>query len=298
MNLLIVESPLQLICAYEAISCHPNEPYTLLIRLTGRGENDAQLIKCAQMLNIEFKALKLYTSSVKLHLLMNLPLLFTLTKQKYHYFFIGSYFSSALKIISKMIRAERKFYLDDGAATIRAQQEIIATPEKFVNWFTFFSLKSVTQQEIIQHTFQHLKHENYHTESNKKYFIGQPIEYMKAISETEYIENIKNICAQQTSHLIYIPHRVENLNILKKLNQIENLQMLVLDVPVELYFLLQKKESPAEVYSFYSSAIITLACIFQNCKIFAIQPHTTHEDLDPVYTFFKTCNVTIKKSVI
>ena len=294
MNLLIVESPLQLICAYEAISCHPNEPYTLLIRLTGRGENDTQLIKCAQILNIEFKTFKLYTSSVKFHLLMNLPLLFKLAKQKYSYLFIGSYFSSILKIINKMIRAERKFYLDDGAATIRAQQEINLAPEKFVNWFTFFTLKPVAKQEIIQHTFQHLKHNIYLTESDKKYFIGQPVEYMKAISETEYIENIKNICAKQISHLIYIPHRVENPNILKKLNQIENLQMLVLDVPVELYFLLQIKESPAEVYSFYSSALITLACIFQNCKISAIQPHVVHEDLVPVYNFFKTCNITIR----
>ena len=40
MNLYIVESPLQLLCAYEAIKIEDQNEYYLLIRQTGRGSND------------------------------------------------------------------------------------------------------------------------------------------------------------------------------------------------------------------------------------------------------------------
>ncbi|ENX40932.1 polysialyltransferase family glycosyltransferase [Acinetobacter courvalinii] len=293
MNLYIVESPLQLLCAYEAIHVNRNAPYQLLIRQTGRGLNDKHLINCANKLGLNYKIFVLHTESIYVGLLRNLFLLSSLYFKYYEKVYFGSFYSSALNFISYFIRRRELIYLDDGAATLRAQLEMSMKEKKVCNWFTFFNIEPLRGQNVIKHNFEKIKEKNKKYINKGKYFIGQPVSAMKGFSLEDYMRCVREIASRCESNefLYYIPHRVENLDLI---NNIPNIKVVKPTVPIEIYFLENKGSIPKEIYSCYSTALITLPVLFLGIKATAVKnKYMIKNEIDFMYAYFLRNNISV-----
>ena len=295
MNLFIVESPLQIICAYEAILEHPEEPYFLLIRKTDRGLNDQHLIECAEFFNLKYTTFKLYPDCIKFHFIMNLFLWLKLSIIKFNKVYLGSIYSNALRTIKIILRGKELFYLDDGAATIRAQVDMSNSLLPCSNLFTFFHLNELSGQKIVHHNFSNIRKEIKVMMGKKAYFIGQPVEHMVGFTERDYIDCVKYIAQKfsKNSPLLYVPHRVEDCT---KISNIENVAILKLDQPIELYFIRNEEEVPAIIYSCYSSALLSLKVLFPNLDAIAIKPMNMDiqsEGMKQVYHHFSNNKINV-----
>lgn len=288
MNLFIVESPLQIICAYEAILEKDEEPYLLLIRQTGRGFNDRQMKECADSFNLKYKTFKLYPDNIIIHIIMNIFLWLGLSLRKFETIYLGSLYSKALKILKIFLRGGDFFYLDDGAATLRAQIDIKNGEKPCSNLYTFFQLEAIHGQKIINHKFCNIRKTLNFRRGNKSYFIGQPVEYMLGFDEKDYLDCVREIAKKfsKENPLIYIPHRVEDS---EKILEIENIVVLNIGKPIELYFMENKVDIPAEVYSCYSSALVSMSILFPEINIVAIKnKNLVAEDviMNSIYNYF------------
>ena len=156
MNLFIVESALQLLCAFEAIKKN-EKPYILYIRLTGRGQNDKHLVSCANFLQLQFSTFILRPTSPQLDIVKNILIWLKLFSKKFETVYFGSYYSGILRLIRIITRHNNAVYLDDGLATLRAQDEIYLYPSKSVNWFTLFDIEPISGQAIEINNFYYLK---------------------------------------------------------------------------------------------------------------------------------------------
>lgn len=270
MNLLIVESPLQLLCAYEAIKSNPETPYRLLLRNNGRGSNDIHLYNCAYSLQLNYQTFLLRPDYFKYDLLKSLPLLLSICRKEYNQVYLGSYYSSFLRALKRGLRREETYYLDDGAATLRAQLEQMKEVNSKINWFTFFNILPLQGQKIKRHSFESLRKTCIKERKFGSYFIGQPVEIMSGYTKNQYYNSVSTIAHRFTeeSPLLYIPHRIEDIELIKN---ISNIKVIKPDFPLELYFLQPEIHEPLEVFGFYSTALITLKKIFPNMKSYYIQ---------------------------
>lgn len=295
MDLFIVESPLQLLCAFEAIKKNSGSDYKLLLRKTQRGLNDVHLINCAKFLKLEYSTFLLRTEHTKLDFLKNSFLWFKLYKNDYNTIYFGSFYSSFLRTIKKLLRNENIIYLDDGAATLRAQKDILEKKSLCVDWFTFFNINKLDSQKVIYHNFDYLKKIVVKSNINSSYFIGQPVHVMTNFSKDDYIRCLSEVAKKftRTTPLIYIPHRVEDTSFIK---HIPNIKVLTVDLPIELFFLQSHIDQPYEIYSHYSTALITLKKIFPSTNVVAIRNKCDTENssnITELYKYFTKDNIAI-----
>lgn len=293
MNLYIVESPLQLLCAYEAIHSNKSEPYELLIRQTGRGMNDKHLISCANKLELAYKVFVLHTDNVYIGLLRNFFLWISLYFKKYEKVYLGSIYSSALNLIKSILKTKEFIYLDDGAATLRAQLEMSNGVKKVGNWFTFFNIESLDDQKIVKHNFEKIKEKNNKFINKNIYFIGQPVSAMKGFTAEDYMRCVREIANKCNNEepLYYIPHRVEDLSLIAN---IPNIRIIKSSVPVEIFFLENDGAIPQEIYSCYSTALITLPVLFSGLSATAIRnKNIIKDDIDFMYDYFSENNINV-----
>lgn len=294
MNLYIVESPLQLLCAFEVITID-NQPYELLIRKTGRGLNDVHLLNCVKILDLNYTLFELRPEYLFIDFSKNFVLFIRLYMANYNKVYFGSIYSSALKLIRKFLTYETALYLDDGAATIRAQLEISKNKLDKVNWFTFMNLQPLDNQLILKHSFMNLKEKFKKKISSGVFFIGQPVEIMMGFEIEDYGRCVSKIAAslENGETLKYIPHRVEKI---EHIINIPNIEILYLDVPIELYFLTCVGNLPQKFYSCYSTALITLSCLFNEVEIYSIKNAKSKEvldNLDVIYEYFEMNNIKV-----
>lgn len=296
MNLFVVESPLQLLCAYEAIKIEEQSDYFLLIRQTGRGSNDKHLLTCVEKLGLNYHLIIVRTDKVVFDLLKNMFFLINILSRSYNKTYFGSYYSSFLKLISKFSQQNEIFYLDDGAATLRAQNEI-KSKNLAVNWFTFFNLNPIDGQKIYKHNFGSLKDILENKEKGLNYFIGQPYGKMINFSKEIYLSCLKEISKDYSkeSPLIYIPHRVEDISILK---EVENIHILYLDTPVEMFFVLDSEYKPKRIYSCYSTALFSLKGIFPCAQIIAVKPKVYLGVIEEVYLNMEDLDIKVMEMVV
>jgi hypothetical protein len=303
MNLYIVESPLQLLCAYEAIQQFNKDRYLLLIRFTGRGQNDLHLLNCAKFLNLDFESFTLRPDHFKLDFIKNILLWISLATKSFNHVFFGSIYSNALKLIRKLLKYNELFYLDDGAATLRAQTEIRLKKIGKVNWFTFFKLDLVANQIAQEHSFKKVREYKKFDSNKYRYFIGQPIDVIIGFSAEDYMLCVQSVAKKCTDlePLLYIAHRVENDDFLQKIAATPCVQVLRLDKPIEMHFIVDTKYAPLEIYSCYSTALVTLKTFFPEALVYSIQGNqASNEYLESVYKYFgqigvKQFNIQISK---
>lgn len=270
--LIIVESPLQLLCANEAIryfSCQ----YELYLRISGNERNDEQLINTAQLLNLEYKLFILNAEKSRLSDLASYGA-FIIRKSvisRYRKIFLGSYFSKNLRMIAKIfeIRGTPIVYLDDGMATLLAQK-LMHINGRASTLFTFFQVCAQDNQVVIKHSFDFLKAS---FPGEKKlmgtYFVGQKLIEVGLCEDSDYFRVIQKAAHRHPEGLTYVPHRGENAHTISTIANIRNVKILDCDVCLELYFLKNNIE-PRIVYACSSTALFTLPKLFNKTQLYWI----------------------------
>lgn len=309
MNLYIVESPFQLLCAIEARSHFSleKENSLLLVKLTKNKKSNDQLKKIATKFN--FKRVLFLPQIIALTfsdmLMLFIFFYWKLLNKKFNYIFLGEVKNAVVRSAVNNLNYRHYFFLDDGISTFAIQnklinninlnslthennriKKLIVLISKFlnlklneyteVNWFSCFSLNKLSNQTIIKHQFDSLKVKRSLevNDKNVSYFIGSPISEDGKLStkdELIHIERIAKYFQNKGVKVQYCVHRRESETKLNFITRIENIQLRYPDYPLEIDFLL-KGISIFEVGSFISTTLISLPIIYniKNCIMFEI----------------------------
>lgn len=267
---IFIETPLQLLCAYEVKSRAPEDHVDLWVRFTGRGSNDAQLLVMLDLLDLHYYKLKIPTEMVFLGCVLSSFKLSLILFKRYERVYVGSYFSGFLNLLKKLAFPRDIYFLDDGVATFWAAKEIL---EKKVagSLFTFFQLSFDVKQRlgVEQHSFERLR-ERYVSDKkyNGSYFIGQPLLDKKQVSEEDYFNAIRAAMANANGGFYYISHRVESAELLERIRVELGVDVLRLSSSIEMFFL-TGTFAPSQLHTCYSSALFSLAIMFPSCQIYS-----------------------------
>jgi len=294
-NLFLIESPLQLLNAYEADNYFKSERCLYIIRLSNDKLNDEQIIKLINSFAIKEKSFVININS-KHKKLKDLLKIFILKfyifviQIKFEKVFIGNIESGLLSLLTKNIDRKKKILLDDGAKSLIIQKKF--TDDYNLNFFSFYDLKPFKNQMIYQNDFKKLKETiSFNNSENEILLLGSKLSEISIIEEGYYIDLIKQIANYfENEILVYIPHRGENINKLEKIaKEIKNIKIKHIDYPVEFYGINENVKLKM-VVSFYSTALYTMSKIY-NCEAVAFKfnyDNSVHKsNIDEVYDFYK-----------
>lgn len=258
----VIESPMQLITAIEANEHFKPSKSILFIRYNKEDRNDRQINKILAYGKFDSKysiKIKLYSKFAYIKLLYVYALLLFYRPSN---LFIGDYKANFMKMIYRFFNKKKCIFLDDGA-----QSSYIFYQDPEANMFSYFKfpVEENPQRLYVHNAFPYfrgiLKHNNKEILDNTVYFIGTPLLEKNMISTEQfelYFSKVANYYLNQGYSIKYLPHRHEDNDKLKKYT---NVEVLVLDEPVELY-MLHANVLPSCVASFYSAALYTIQQIF------------------------------------
>ena len=294
-NLYLIESPLQLLSAFEAIGEFGSEENEVWIRYSNKSKSDQQLKFTSEKLlaNEDCRIKEISISGANRNIIDYFKILFyklyvAAKLFKYQKIFVGNFDS---KFINAIIPFNRKMVLlDDGAKTINIQH--LFTNDENYNWFTMFDLKPFKNQTLYQNRFPKIRGllSDFKTRSNSVLFIGSKLSECNIITESYNVELISKISKRYCDYEIeYVPHRGDSSEKLSKLNDIPNLEILNIDYPVELLGL-YNTALPVLVVSFYSTALISLNKIYK-IPAFAFKfNYDSSSNKTQIETVYKYCS--------
>jgi len=304
MYLFLVESPLQLIGALEASRVSGNHKSHFIIRFSGKTGNDNQLHKLIKTYSLTgFTTFQMNTQGK----LRTFKLVYVLTKFFARYrtqctrLYLGNFFSLWMRLLSVLLSKQDCWLLDDGTATIWAYDKFFKKGNfsggmgrfsflvgalKFVgfqrniepifNLFTFLTLQPVFGQLIVKHSYELAREmfqgQHAHSVYGQGYFIGSSCSEKNLFSETEEIELIakaKSIYDDRNMKMVYIAHRHDSETKKVMIHNILKVEVISLDIPVELYFLVSK-EVPVSIAGFCSTALLTLQVLLNLNEIYSV----------------------------
>jgi len=288
-SLFLIEAPFQLLSAYEAIYDYDINQYTIIIRLSNIENNDLQLKKLVNILFKNDEQVKYISLSAKnksfLEYLKSLYYIicFSIYQIKYSKIFFGNLESGFLSKIIKLTKHNKIILLDDGIKSIIFQNKF--SENMFYNLYTMVDdLKYIPNQEIVVNRFNRLhkllKSVHY---TDDIMFIGSKLSEVNIIEESYYIALIKEISKQYEGEIIkYVQHRGENKEKLLKIAQINNIEVIKLEYPLEFYPLYSSL-LPKTIVSFYSAALISMRKLYPESTMIAYKfDFTTYEQKENI----------------
>lgn len=128
-------------------------------------------------------------------------------------------------------------------------------------------------------------------DQEKIYFIGQPLENIKAVTQEYYLETLdKFITQKESKKVFYIPHPRESES---KIELISKMCEIFRPGKVFEEYYIEAEDRPRIVASFYSSVLLNLYAIDENINLISIHIPFSQllnprfkEILKPVYSFF------------
>jgi len=298
-SLFLVESPLQLLCAYEAINYFEVKNYSILIRLSGSEYNDNQINRLIKTLEIEpdkIETILIQTTKRRFRDFCNFLFYmfrYLLVRTSFDFIYIGSYRSRFFRNILYQFSPQVKLILiDDGNQTIDVQKQF--SDINFLNLFTMFDLVPFEKQLIYKNSFTALSNIILNSKpiSENLLFIGCGISAAGIISQDEYVELIEKVSLfykKKNKVLTYLPHRNEKEQLISSITSLENVSVKRIDYPIEFLGLynevLYKKAS-----SFYSTALITMRDIYGmdiECFYFDYTDSEYKTEIDAVYDYYE-----------
>lgn len=291
MTLLFIESPLQIINAYEAIEKYNIKQYDIIVRLSNIKQNDEQIIYIITRLkidNILFVNIRIKNKKI-IDYLKLFFYRFRYVFLKIDKVFIGNYESGFFRLILKQFSKNQIILMDDGAKTINIQNNFRDTLN--YNLFTMFDFKPYKNQIIVKNNYQLVQKnlQNLKIEEEKILFLGLKLSEINIVSQKYYLQQIDKIANYyKDKKIIYIPHRGENQDKIAKINKISNLEVVQLHYPIELYGL-YNKNIPYKVCSFYSTALFTMKNIYNlevESFMFDYDKTKYKKIIDSVYNYY------------
>lgn len=278
-NLFIIRSPLQILNAYEAIAHFDLKHNVFLIVQNHLDKNNVQMKEMLSMCEYE-ELIEMPPS--KSNYFRYVALTRKLKKYHYNFVFFGN-FGSFQKLLLANLAYKKSYLLDDGAYTLEYHEGLPGTKQytsirdirfllaglsikrkKPVAYFTIFDLERKGEEEIVLHSFYHLKKGmgDILTLNNNIYFLGQCFVSADVVSYEAYLHYIKIVKNDfKGEKIVYIAHRAEIITEELRTLEDENFKIFENTMPIEMYFISQKIK-PKCVVSFYSTALFTLAKIF------------------------------------
>lgn len=294
-SLFFIESPLQLLNAYEAESFFTCKKSFYIVRLSNNKQNDEQIEKLIEYLSIREKCFIIKINSKKKNFkdLVKISFLkmsiFFLSK-KFKKFFIGNFESGLISLLIKNIKKEQIILLDDGSKSIVIHKKF--TDNFNFDFFSFYDLNPYQNQNIFKNNFDRLREKiSFKLSKNEILILGSKLSEISIIDEDYYIELIKKISTYfQDKELIYIPHREENINKIERIKkETPNIKINYIEYPVEFYGINENKNIKT-VISFYSTALYTMAKIY-NCEAIAVKfnfEKSEHKiNIEEIYNFYE-----------
>ena len=233
-----------------------NKCADVVIRMTGRGRNDIQLMNMAEILGLKYRSFVFRPGYVLRDTVRNLYFLMSLLSYR-DTVYVGSWLSGFLRNYAKLIPKRKTYYLDDGAATLLVSQRKEGG-YKGLSMYTFFNVDVSPRQTVVQHSFENLKKRFATNTISGAYFAGQPLIERGYIDESTYLSFLKEAVLVSEGELFYVPHRVEAKKVIEKVRSITGVTVLELDESLELHFLRQGFY-PKHMLGVYSTALITVA---------------------------------------
>lgn len=288
-SLFLVESPLQLLNAVEAMHQMASDENSILIIFRGVSQKNLD-----QMMTI------LDDSWREVHVLKNTYNRWRLAQpmreldnilrklEKIDFVFIGEYRSILMRHVANKSNALNKLLLDDGNYSLYIQRRILDHKGERSSYHfirkLYDRLLGINDKDIFDIRFFSVYDLNVNASNNERFvknlylkaksklkakkktkevwFIGNNTPEIGVISESYYFESIKKIKSFYSEYkIIYIPHRRESQDKIEMIKSLFGLEIKWLDRPVEL-FLLDQPSIPARMGSMFSSALDNCFHIF------------------------------------
>lgn len=293
-TLFILDTPFQLMCAYEFINnFNVNNPLVLLAFDPNEKRND-QVLNMVKELRLKYVIFLIndYWSFVKSFfdkkLIPDVPPL-----NKYNRIFIGNYFSLDQWALATYYAKNKTTVLfsDDGSSSIALLQgyryDNVELHNKFYDiWrknsidfgpyiYTMYADLNTSKFITYQNDFRFLSRNN-KNEDNAIYIIGtnssaycSSCGFDKHVYEAILWIKLSEVRSQYPNNKIfYIPHGRDNDEYTKSFCELLNIIFLPLSVSVEYYFVFDKNCSNAiSIYGFGSTALLTLKLLRPNADV-------------------------------
>lgn len=285
-NLFVVASPLQIINANEAINYFSliNNVFVVIYN-----SNDIHNIQIDNILkNIKTDEVIKIKPSRNGKFFEYVKIIRYLKKYIYNYLFIGD-MGSINRVIIPNLKKDKVFLIDDGIGTIDYYNNFLKNSNinkyKFsilrflllgfkinikdsINLFTYFDFNKNNNIEIVKNNLTCLKN-RLNSSSNNFYdddifFLGQPFDACKKLEE--YKDDLYTLYKNKNKKIIYIPHRYEPKEQTELIKNLEYVEFLKLNEPVEMFFI-NNNIYPKYVVSHITTALITLKMIYNSSKI-------------------------------
>tara|TARA_Y100001958_G_C21212307_1_gene537900 strand:- start:808 stop:1767 length:960 start_codon:yes stop_codon:yes gene_type:complete len=262
-EIIIIASPLQLINLHEFNKKYKNiVNFKYPIFISSRQEKATlnQIRQTCKKLNIKNELIFLndHISLKNIFFLKNVRKFFL---PKYEKCVLGNYFEILQNELFKI--SKKKYLLDDGGSTLLLNKNSF---KNYINNLKFFSIYKnlFSKKNFYENNYDYLKKKLKDKKTNNKiiHFISsQNYHYSKKKNQEAYFNDFKKLIKKFKKYkIIYIAHRKENMNFVRK--QI-NLKVIKLNLPLEIYYL-TSKYYPKHIITNYSSSTFTLKKIFNN----------------------------------
>ena len=287
----MVQSPLQIINAYEATSyLSKNHNIFYFIFCQKEKQTNAQMFNTLKELNIKPFCVISFSNNAFLKILFWLKNLFYLYKiQEISRFYVGDYMAGQLVSSSNLFSRADLFLLDDGTSSYnfedfryknlypqylpRSKKISLLRFDPFLpSQVTFFSMYDINVKSpdlLIRNKLSSFSKLVSSNEFGPIFFIGCPLLEVKVISSHLYY-NYMSKFFQLYGHqkVIYFPHRREILD-KQKLDFLAQYSVEIYNqtLPFEIE-LVKINLSPSKIVTFFSSAFDTLSLIYnQNLDV-------------------------------
>lgn len=312
-NLFIINSPLQLINAIEAIHFFKLKNIIFVMIYNRSKNNIIQLEEQIKKVDYE-EIIKIYPSSNN-RFFGYVNLIKQLRKYQYDKVFTGELEDSNFRILIANLKKEKLFLLDEGTSTVVDYETKIKQNKlnkygykefRFlvfgfslklkdtINFFTYYDFTPLKGGEVIINKLEYMRKDfkqNSVDYGDSLFFLGQPKFIFSDKREFEII--LKSVIQQyKDKKIFYIPHR-EEINILETIKDIdERFKILEINQPIEQYFL-NKGIYPKHIISYSSTALFTTKMLFKDCLVEYIKIKKPNINLnimkylDIVYKYFE-----------
>ena len=254
-TLFYIESPFQLIQAYEIIKKKHLRHYKILIRRNRFKKNNEQLKNIKEIFQLKEAIFLRSTDIFKFSLFF----IFLVEAFKANKVFFGDSNSYVYKFTKKII-SHKSVLLDDGSSSLIDKNK---NHKRFSIFENIENKQSNSFENLKKFIISKNKIKNSHS-----VIVGQNIVELGIASKEKYIRFLNQALKNANYKRIYIPHRYEldsNLNIYKKELDLKIVQ---LELPIELIEYELDIELK-EVYSLYSTALFSLKNIYDQASLYS-----------------------------
>lgn len=305
MNLFLVTSPFQLICAIEAKKHYGAKENILLLREEKMPSAKAQMRLLLNKEEWEYIIFLGRRSKVWEARKLQYRLKKINPSLKFESIFYADYSAWRTAVLLNNITTEREVMIDDGVGTIREYREKIQPelhvsrnkssrdkllklvglkpprliyPRRGFSFFTFFELSDSRfpiEENQLSVLKQRLNTMQCFSDNAPAGFIGQGMVAEKGISLDSYCHLIGKLLEKHPQGVMYFPHRTEADFVRQRLQTMTGLIYHQSKLPLELELAVERIQLSA-IYGIASTAEVTLEKIYPEIPVFDIEIPTKY----------------------